>query len=124
MSAVKRVRKLLSNSEKRQMQSDYARLKKRRLTAPQEPNKGTHTEEVCVKAIGKAIEKALQIALFLQEQDDLEISLRTGSVTAVDDIDQNDVDEENISEGEVAEKIPESRLRITSMIEIGVTLKD
>lgn len=124
MSAVKRVRSLLSQVEKRQMQSDYAHSKKRPSFTRQRANSEKFTEEVVIKATGKAIDKALQLGLFLQNQNDLSINFRTGSVAAVDDINHDDLEQEDVSEGEVPEEIPESRLRFTSMIEVGVSLKD
>lgn len=71
-------------------------------------------EEVLVKATGKAIEKALQVALFFQGQDDCVVRLRTGSVSAIDDV--------VAKEGE-GEDLPEARVRQTSMLEVGISLR-
>ncbi|KAK5070702.1 hypothetical protein LTR16_009311 [Cryomyces antarcticus] len=43
-------------------------------------------EEVVLKATGKAIEKALNLGLFFQGQEDCKVRIRTGSVAAIDDI--------------------------------------
>ena len=43
-------------------------------------------EEVLIKATGKAIEKAMNMALFFQQQKDCAVVVRTGSVHAIDDI--------------------------------------
>jgi ribonuclease P/MRP protein subunit POP7 len=67
-------------------------------------------EAVLVKATGKAIEKALSIALHFQEQDDCVVRLKTGTVSAVDDIVMEGVEDE-------------SRIRRTSMLEVVVRLK-
>lgn len=74
---------------------------------------GKEAEEVLVKATGKAIEKALRVALYFQGQDDCLVRLRTGSVGAVDDL--------LVQEGEEAEGVPETRIRRTSMLEVGIS---
>ena len=71
-------------------------------------------EEVLVKATGKAIEKALQVALHFQGQDDCIVKLRTGSVGAVDDV---------IAKEDEEEEVPETRIRRTSMLEVGISLR-
>ena len=71
-------------------------------------------EEVVVKATGKAIEKALQVALHFQGQEDCSVRLRTGSVGAVDDV---------IAKDGLEEDVPETRIRRTSMLEVGITLR-
>jgi ribonuclease P/MRP protein subunit POP7 len=77
-------------------------------------------EEVLVKATGKAIEKALRVALFFQEQEDCLVRLRTGSVGAVDDILVQEGDADGEGEGE---DVPETRVRRTSMLEVGISLR-
>jgi ribonuclease P/MRP protein subunit POP7 len=79
--------------------------------------KGKEPEEVLVKATGKAIEKALRIALYFQGQEDCAVRLRTGSVGAVDDV----LVKERGEEGE--EDVPETRIRMTSMLEVGISLR-
>ena len=44
------------------------------------------SEEVILKATGRAIEKALGLGVFFQGQGDVRVRLRTGSVGTVDDI--------------------------------------
>ena len=43
-------------------------------------------EEVSLKATAKAIEKALNLAIFFQGQEDCRVRIKTGSVGVVDDI--------------------------------------
>jgi len=77
-------------------------------------------EEVLVKATGKAIEKALRVALFFQGQEDCVVRLRTGSVGAVDDVFVEEGDADGEEEGE---DFPETRVRRTSMLEVGISLR-
>ena len=78
--------------------------------------KGAEGEEVLVKGTGKAIEKALRVALFFQGQQDCVVRLRTGSVGAVDDV--------SVPEGGGEEEaVPETRVRRTSMLEVGISLR-
>ena len=70
-----------------------------------------------LKATGKAIEKLLGLVVYFQEQDDVKIVVRTGSVGAVDDIvikgeDGNGVGEED-----------RSQVRRTSALEAGISLR-
>ena len=69
-------------------------------------------EEVVLKATGKAIEKLLRVAVYLQAQEDVEVRVRTASVGAVDDV----VDKEGGETGE-------SRVRRASVLEVGVRLR-
>lgn len=117
ISTVKRVRSYLSEIEKRSSTSTAKidllgsatdREKLNRIISEPE-DQGSKGEAVMVKATGKAIEKALQIALYFQGQNDCEITLKTGSVGAVDDFEEGGV------EG--------SRVRRTSMLEVGIKLK-
>lgn len=93
VSATKRVRKLLSHIEKRSRGkvdlingkgSDKQKL--RALGEQGSGGRGKEPEEVMLKATGKAIEKALSLALFFQSQKDCRVRIRTGSVGVVDDI--------------------------------------
>ncbi|KAL9054973.1 MAG: hypothetical protein Q9162_003828 [Coniocarpon cinnabarinum] len=122
-SAVKRIEKLLRPIEQRHNQTELSRQKKLKgrrgqyLPPPSPTDIGV--EEVVVKATGKAIDNAMQVALFLQSKNDLAIKIRTGSATSIDDITPNE-EQENVDD---ADELPESRLRQISVIEIGVTLK-
>ncbi len=85
-------------------------------------------EEVLVKATGRAIEKALQVALFFQGQDDCAVRLRTGNVATVDDIVPKEIDASSMGYGNSAEEaedlnLPETRLRKVPMLEIAISLK-
>lgn len=124
---MKRVRKLLSHIEARatgpitfaarndkdilrQIQNGIAGAGKGKRKSPRE-------EEVLLKATGKAIEKLLGLVLYFQEQEDVKVSVRTGSVGAVDDI---------VSKGEGGEGEGEeegSQVRRTSSLEVGISLR-
>jgi ribonuclease P/MRP protein subunit POP7 len=71
---------------------------------------GKRGEVVTVKATGRAIEKALRVAVWFQGQADTGVRLRTGTVGAVDDL-----------EGEEGEG--GSRVRRLPVLEVGVWLK-
>ena len=118
MSAFKRVKQLLTQAQKRQMQSDFSQQRSKRGRSALPPVAYERKDEqMIVKATGKAIDKALQLALYLQKEDDLAVTVKTGSVSAIDDIVQDDVEEHTLGNDDV----PEARLRHTSMIEIAVT---
>ncbi|EKG11628.1 Ribonuclease P/MRP subunit POP7 [Macrophomina phaseolina MS6] len=128
MSAVKRVRSLLKEAEKRATQSA---LSQKRHTPRGDPimaaaqasiNKDTASEEVIIKATGKAIEKATELALYFQQQDDCRTMVRTGTVETVDDIVEKPGAKRK-REDEEKEELPESRIRRTSVLEIVVTLR-
>jgi ribonuclease P/MRP protein subunit POP7 len=74
-------------------------------------------EEVTLKATGKAVEKLLSVAMWFQGQDDVKVVLKTGSVGAVDDV--VSMKEDGDEDGEVEE----TRVRRTSCLEVGVSLK-
>lgn len=124
MPTIKRVRSYLSSIRKRSDQTprpthpsaatlntpggllgmDDAAL----LKALDEEKKGD--EEVVVKGTGRAIERVLEIGLFLMGEDDLRVQLRTGSVGAVDDL--------VVEDGEDA-----TRVRRVSYVEVAVRLR-
>lgn len=153
VSALKRVRKHLSLIDKRSTGkvdlingkgSDKQKL--RALGENESDGKGKEPEEVVLKATGKAIEKALNLALFFQGQQDCKVRLRTGGVGVVDDIVEADepviaqteikipslvassiasntlqgVDNDRMEEGD--SELPETQIRKTSMLEVGISL--
>ncbi|OCK77976.1 hypothetical protein K432DRAFT_303000 [Lepidopterella palustris CBS 459.81] len=94
ISAVKRVRGLLKNIEKRDQQSFTSgkghlipKKVEAEIAAAQIQKKGPK-EEVFVKSSGRAIEKALSIALYFQQQNDCRVRITTGTIETVDDIDR------------------------------------
>lgn len=123
ISAVKRVRKLLALADRRAVQSrtehlsqnDPRRVEKMAAVVVRPGDE--EAEEVWVKGAGRSVQKALQIAVFLQGKGDLRVRLRTGSVWAVDDV---VLDEEGDGDGE---EVPETRKRRISVLEVGVSLK-
>ncbi|KAI9703235.1 MAG: hypothetical protein M1836_007800 [Candelina mexicana] len=88
VSAVKRTRKLLNQIDKRSMGKVNLLGKGKdrdKVLQTGRVEKG-EPEEVVLKATGKAIEKALSLALFFQGQEDCKVKIRTGSIMVIDDI--------------------------------------
>lgn len=89
MAAFKKVKQLLYHVEKRELQSaltgkglqDKSGRRLQQILASR-----IDSEPVLVKATGKAIEKALNLALFLQKQNVYHVMVTTGTVNAVDDL--------------------------------------
>jgi len=143
ISAVKRVRKLLDVAEKRAVQSSKAQpqVKKARrehdgvqaaAEALVEARSGRQNEEVLIKGTGRAIEKVLNLAVWFQNQADCRVSFVTGSVGAVDDIEEDPVEEAETVAGaeqeedameDERERLPETRVRMTSVLQVAVSLK-
>ncbi|CAI6335934.1 unnamed protein product [Periconia digitata] len=91
-------------------------------------------EEVFLKATGRAIERALQIGVHFQGEDDCRVRIEMGSVKAIDDIQRprNEKRTGNDEEEQVVEKkkqtvkdedIPETRIRTLSSVTVIVGLK-
>lgn len=163
MSAVKRVQKLLAQVEKRATQSaaaDTRNSKKRKFGAVEDDmsdiahiaaklaeKRSGEKDEVVMKATGKAIEKALNLALWFQQREKFGVRIKTGTVGAIDDIvpaegEAGGVDEEpqkdgdskmKDADGDTAEAkggmedhdqdIPETRIRYASTVEVAVFMK-
>ena len=82
-------------------------------------------EEVLLKGTGKAVAKVLGLGLFFSHQSDLKIRVATGTVSVVDDImeiDRAGAEQDFEKEGDESE-VSETRLRKTSMVEVGISLK-
>lgn len=148
MSALKRVQQLLNHIEKRTTQSEVVRLQNRRSKRSYVKDEVIHEgnkEVVIVKATGKAIDKALGLALFLQEQSEYVIDIRTSSVVTIDDIEPSlmsnsespatfENETGNVEETELNQPdapsgldtdthadVPESRIRYTSVVELHIS---
>lgn len=132
ISAVKRVRKLLDEIDKRSVGkidlvngkgSDKQKLRK--LGEKTNGSIGKEPEEVVLKATTRAIQNVLGLALFFQGQDDCRVRLRTGTVGVVDDIVELAATEEGeIVDGDDEEEdLPESRVRKASFVEVAITLR-
>lgn len=133
ISAVKRVRKLLSLVEKRSLGKvdlingkDDDKQKLRSLGGEGPSQKEIEPEEVVLKGTNRVIAKVLGLALFFQGQEDLIVRLRTGTVGVVDDIvmvakPSNETELGGQKEGET--ELPETQVRKISMLEVAVTLK-
>ncbi|MCJ1467909.1 hypothetical protein MMC07_006534 [Pseudocyphellaria aurata] len=132
VSAVKRVRKLLSLIEKRSVgkvdlihrkDGDKQKLEASEMEGPSQREK--EPEEVLLKGTNRVIEKVLGLALFFQGQEDLNVRLRTGTVGVVDDIvmvaKPSDATEGHQKEEE--KESPETQVRKISMLEVAITLK-
>ncbi|OQE15532.1 hypothetical protein PENFLA_c031G10691 [Penicillium flavigenum] len=89
MSAVKRVQKLLLQAEKRATANiNLEDTRKNEKQILDELSKvSERREEVFVKATGRAIEKALNVAKWFEEKEtEYKVRVNTGSVIVVDDI--------------------------------------
>ena len=104
-----------------------------------------------MKATGRAIERALQVALFFQQQSDCRVRISTGTADAIDDIIvkpkknranlPNDEEDGDVHENKNGRKpgqkrkraderadekemeLPEARIRHTNVIEVAVSLR-
>lgn len=144
ISAVKRVRKLMAQAEKRAigkvslLDKDQGRSDKQKLQSV--AAKPANPECVYLRATGRAIEKGLSLALYFQNQQDCNVRLKTGTVGTVDDIvetgepvpqaqtdadmEMDDVDQPPANGGDEATgDIPETQIRRTSFLEVAVWLK-
>jgi len=142
MSAMKRVRQLLKQVDKRAMQSEASKIKPRGKTAAVHVAASVtseRAEEVLIKATGKAIDRALNLALFFQGQQDCIVRINTGTVDAIDDLVKStevtepaqDARDTGAGESQSIKPVtavhdldlPEARIRHASMIEIFVSLR-
>jgi len=122
VSVIKRVEKFLREADRRAM----GNLKTSKLEDMIKKSRDGQQEEILVKATGRAIEKALHIALFFQGRDDCVVRLRTGGVATVDDIIPKETNGASTGDGDMdedAEDMPESRLRKVAMLEVAISLK-
>ncbi|KPI36633.1 uncharacterized protein AB675_10056 [Cyphellophora attinorum] len=128
ISAVKRVKKLLTHVEKRatkdvQLIRNGPEKGMRKLAQASE-DVGKQREEVLVKASGRAMEKALRIGEWFKEKEKdvlCNVEVRSGSVSVVDDIvETKEESEESASEEEHEEQIEEFT-ELTTELEGGET---
>ena len=104
--------------------ADAERRDKRRDNMESDDAKEEGDEEVWIKGTGRAVEKVLGLAEFFRRTGDVRVRLRTGSVWAVDDVIREyggGVQEEEQVQEQAESEIPDSRLRQTSMLEVGVS---
>jgi hypothetical protein len=90
MGTVKRVQKLLLLAEKRfnnSMEASKGEKGEKSTTGPARTS-DKEIEEVVLKGTGRAIEKVVTIAVFLQTKDEFVVRLKAGSVSVVDDIEK------------------------------------
>ena len=107
MSAVKRVKRLLREIEKRATQDvkliDRGERAGMRRLAEAREQLSKDGEEVLVKASGRAMERALRVGEWFRTKEkeiNCKVEVRTGSVSVVDDVVEVE-DEEGEPEGEV-----------------------
>ena len=145
MSAFNHVKQVLKHVEKRETERDLSKARKNAkhggTSKPYSAQNDDDTEPVFVKATGKAIDKALQLALFLQQQQDVVVKIKTGSASAIDDLvvkpsnsnvpdvmGTNGVETEEPPIGKDAQSstddLPEARIRQASTVEIEVSLRE
>ncbi|GAB0135919.1 hypothetical protein EsDP_00004240 [Epichloe bromicola] len=115
ISAVRRVRKLLTRSlraapapKNASLHSRVEALKRSTNTA----NEGHRPLVVTVMGTGKAIEKTLSLASWFEQQGDCHVALRTKTIKTVDEVvlqDETGADE--------------SRVRNVSCLEVAISLK-
>lgn len=129
ISTVKRVRKLLSLIEKRSMgkvdliSGKGGDKEKLRALDTDGASKTKGREEVVLKATNRAIETALNLALFFQKQEDLTVRFRTGTVSVVDDIVKVASTAEEAEGDDQEEDVQETQVRKICMLEVAITLK-
>lgn len=132
MSAVKRVQKLLAQAEKRLAQSAADQVSKRpkhshvndeisdieRIASTMASRKDEQ-DEIVLKGTGKAIAKAMSLALWFQQRVEYNVRIETGTVGAIDDIIPPEGEDAQMQDE--GEDIPESRIRYASTIQIFVS---
>lgn len=130
ISAVKRVQKLLVLIEKREMGKvdiiSGEGTDKEKLEALGVGTSGnSKQEEILLKATGKAIKIATDLAHFFQAKEDFNVQLRNGRVSVVDDLVRVEKPgDESIDDTQPGgEKIPETRVRQLKMLEVAITKK-
>ncbi|KAI9870492.1 MAG: hypothetical protein M1830_004163 [Pleopsidium flavum] len=152
ISAVKRVRRLLGQIDKRAMGKidlvDGEGSDRAKMRALGKERVG---EEVLLRATSRAIERVLGLALFFEGRGDCRVRVRTGSVGVVDDVVEGEGGKtgrkrnaggrgqeggENCVGGgdgveagtadsktvEQEQELPETRVRKTSMVEVAISL--
>ena len=129
MSVVKRVRKLLALADHRSMgkislnNTQSERVLLRALGDEEERRRRKEGEEILLRATGKAIEKTMGLALFFSNQNDTAVRIGTGSVSVVDDIVEKEEQVEDAMAVDDQEELPETQIRRTSMLEVGIRSK-
>ncbi|MCJ1331313.1 hypothetical protein MMC10_008002, partial [Thelotrema lepadinum] len=129
ISIVKRVRKLLDRADNRSMgrislnnrESERGLL--RALGDEQERRRRNEGEEILLRATGKAIDKTMGLALFFSNQNDTTVRIGTGTVSVVDDIVEKEEQAEDPMAVDEQDEIPETQIRRTSMLEVGIRSK-
>lgn len=91
-------------------------------------------ESVTIKATGRSIEKAMELALFFQQKEECRVRLETGTLDAIDDLvedtnavsqgtEVNEKSDKTAEEDDEQDQVPETRIRHTSMLEVHVSLR-
>ena len=121
MSAVKRVEKLLSLADKRDVQAATTQAQKNKRNRRRDDEEdevmaiargveegrekkrrvaGASGELVLVKGTGKAVGKVMEIGVWFLQRDEYEVKIKTGSVGAVDDVEVAEVGDDGEEAGE------------------------
>jgi ribonuclease P/MRP protein subunit POP7 len=129
MSAVQRVKRLLSEIEKRAAQSVGAHANQNKAKDPilaaasvDVSNVAAFKEEVTIKGSGRAIEKVLNLAAWFGDRENelgIQIRLATGTTSAIDDIELQD----DLYKAERVPDLPKSRVRNISVLEAKISHK-
>lgn len=133
VGVVKRVGKIFIRIHKQNMAEvkliegkDTDKQKLESLASAAAATKDQKSQVVLLKATNRAIDKALGVALYLREQGDLLVQLKTGTVAVVDDIILKKM-LENAAKGEKepegSEEELETRVRHLSMLEVSIRTK-
>jgi ribonuclease P/MRP protein subunit POP7 len=130
MSAVRRVRTLLQQVDKRAAQSASDRTDQgddRILNSARKGIQESKKEAVTIKGTGRAIEKVLNLAAWFDQrqiEEGVKVRLATNSAVAIDDIEYNDeIDNEPTENSQLNQDLPESRLRHSSVLEVIISLR-
>jgi ribonuclease P/MRP protein subunit POP7 len=89
-------------------------------------SKDIGSEEVYLKATGRAIPRALELGVKFQGEDDCRVRVEMGSVKAIDDLEVKSGSESAQAEGEEPreeEEVPETRIRTLSTVTVCIGLK-
>ena len=95
----------------------------RALGDEQERRRRNEGEEILLRATGKAIDKTMGLALFFSNQNDTTVRIGTGTVSVVDDIVEKEEQAEDPMAVDEQDEIPETQIRRTSMLEVGIRSK-
>jgi ribonuclease P/MRP protein subunit POP7 len=121
LSAVKRVEKQLQVAEKRRLKPAVDAILGQSKSVSLEPNAQANRDSIYLRGTGKAINKVVELGVFLAGTGKYDTKYTTGDIGAVDDIEGSLGAPRADDAKEIC--IPETRLRKVSFLEIEVSLK-